>query len=281
MSIAIFARRRIDMGTLSTRQFAVVTGASSGIGLELAKQCAAHGFDVMICAEDRAIHDAALQIQGTDGVQVKAIQADLATREGCQQLANAVLDYGAPVDALLLNAGIGVGGPFLETSLEDELRVVALNCNHVIYLAKRLVPDMVARGKGRVMITASIASTTPSPYHAVYGATKAFDMSFAEALRTELADTGVTVTALQPGPTDTNFFGRAHMEDTKIGRSEKDDPAGVAKRGFEAMMDGKDSVLAGEFKSKLQGLANEVLPETVKSKASAKQAKPDPGPGRR
>jgi len=265
------------MGTVSKRPLAVVTGASSGIGLELAKQCAANGFDLIICAEDAGIQTAAAQLQSQLAVQIQACQLDLATREGVEQLATEVRSAGRPVDALLLNAGVGVGGAFLETSLEAELKMVELNCNHTIHLAKRLVPDMVARRSGRVLVTASIASTTPSPYHTVYGATKAFVMSFAEGLRAELADTGVTVTALQPGPTDTNFFERAHMTETPIGRGEKDDPAEVAKRGFEAMMDGKDSVLAGGVKSRMQGLANEVLPETFKAKQSAKQAKPDGG----
>jgi short-subunit dehydrogenase len=265
------------MGTASKRQLAVITGASSGIGLELAKQCAANGFDLIICAEDAGIQTAAAQLQAETAVQVQAIQVDLATRDGVEHLAAEVRNAGRAVDALLLNAGVGVGGAFLETPLDAELNMVELNCNHTIHLAKRLVPDMVARCAGRVLVTASIASTAPSPYHTVYGATKAFVMSFAEGLRAELADTGVTVTALQPGPTETNFFERANMADTPVGRAEKDDAAEVAKRGFEAMMDGKDSVLGGGLKSKLQGLANEVLPETFKAKQAAKQAKPDGG----
>jgi short-subunit dehydrogenase len=264
------------MGTATTtRRFAVITGASSGIGFELAKRCATNGFDVLICAEDAGIDTAAAELGALDGVRVEALKIDLRTREGVEQLANAARAFGRPVDALLLNAGVGVGGAFLETSLDEELDMIALNCGHTIHLAKLLVPDMVARGQGRVLVTASIASTMPSPYHAVYGATKAFVMSFAEALRTELIDSGVTVTALQPGPTETNFFARADMENTKVGRDDKDDPADVARHGFEAMMAGKDSVLAGGIKSRLQGLANEVLPETAKSRMSAKLAKPD------
>jgi short-subunit dehydrogenase len=262
------------MGTLNTRSLAVVTGASSGIGLELARQCAENGFDLLICAEDPGVQDAASQL-ASGGAQVEAVQLDLSTRAGCEQLATAVTALGRDVDALLLNAGVGVGGPFLETDLDEELDMIALNCNHTVHVAKRLLPAMVARGKGRVLVTASIASTAPSPYHAIYGATKAFVMSFAEALRFELKDTGITVTALQPGPTETNFFERAHMQETPVGKAEKDDPAGVAKQGFEAMMAGKDSVLGGGMKSRLQGLANELLPETMKAAASAKQAKPD------
>jgi short-subunit dehydrogenase len=262
------------MGTLNTRTFAVVTGASSGIGLELARECAEHGFDLLICAEDPGIEAAASQL-ASSGAQVEAIQLDLSTRAGCEQLATTVTSLGREVDALLLNAGVGVGGAFLETDLDEELDMIALNCNHTVHVAKRLLPAMAARGKGRVLVTATMASTAPSPYHAIYGATKAFVMSFAEALRFELKDTGVTVTALQPGPTETNFFERAHMQDTPVGRAEKDDAAGVAKRGFEAMMAGDDAVLGGGLKSRLQGLANEILPETAKAKASAKQAKPD------
>jgi uncharacterized protein len=133
---------------------------------------------------------------------------------------------------------------------------------------------MVALGRGRVLITSSIAATTPAPYLAVYGATKAFDLSFAEALREELKDTGVTVTALQPGATDTDFFERADMENTRVGQGKKDDPAEVAKQGFEAMMKGKDSVIASSMKSKLEGLANEVLPETTKARIQAAMNKP-------
>jgi short-subunit dehydrogenase len=267
--------RENTMGNVTTRKLAVITGASCGIGLELARECARNGFDLIVCAEDTGIEAAASELGTIDGAQVQAVRLDLATPHGVEQLATEVGSSGRPVDALLLNAGVGVGGAFIETSLGAELNMIALNCNHTVHLAKRLLPQMVARGQGRVLMTASIASTTPSPYHAVYGATKAFVMSFAEALRVELADTGVTVTALQPGPTDTNFFVRANMEATPVGRAEKDDPADVAKRGFEAMMAGKDSVLGGGFKSKLQGLANELLPETTKAKQSAKQAKPD------
>lgn len=263
------------MGTVSNRQLAVVTGASSGIGLELAKQCARNGFDVVACAEDAAIENVAAQITTGDAI-VQTVRADLRTREGVESLYRSIQATG-PVDALLLNAGVGVGGRFIETSLDDELDMIALNCNHTIHLAKLVVPDMVARGRGRVLVTASVVSTAPAPYQTVYGATKAFVMSFAEGLRVELDGTGVTVTALQPGATDTRFFERANMMDTKVGQAEKDDPAGVARRGFEAMMAGKDSVLGGELKSRLQGLANEILPETVKAAQVARTTKPGSG----
>jgi uncharacterized protein len=258
------------MAIETKRRYAVVTGASSGIGLELAKQCAANGFDLLVCAEDPEILTAASLLASND-VAVEPLQADLATPEGCEALAAAVT---RPVDALLLNAGIGVGGAFIDTDLASELRMIALNCNHTIHVAKLLLPRMVGRGQGRVLITGSVVSTSPNPFQAVYGATKAFVMSFGEALRYELKDTGVTVTVLQPNATDTQFFERADLMDTQVGQAKKDDPALVAKQGFEAMMAGKDSVLGGGLKSKLEGLMNEVLPETVKAAQAGKATKP-------
>jgi uncharacterized protein len=264
------------MGTANKRQFAVVTGASSGIGFELAKQCIDHDFDLLICAEDEGIHEAAHHLALT-GAVVDAVRCDLATFEGCEKLVDAINQLARPLDALLLNAGIGVGGAFVQTELEDELRMIGVNVNAVVHLAKRLVPRMINHGKGRVLITASVASTSPAPFLAVYGATKAFDLSFADALRYELKDTGVTVTALQPGATETEFFARADMDNTKVAQRGKDDPADVAKQGFDAMMAGKDKVIAASFKSKLEGLAGEILPEPMKARMQASQSKPGSG----
>jgi short-subunit dehydrogenase len=264
------------MGTVTNRKFAVITGASSGIGLELARQCIEHDFDILIAAEDEGIHEAARHL-GAAGAAVEAVQSDLSTFEGCEKLVAAVNNSNRHLDALLLNAGVGVGGSFVQTDLEDELKMIALNANAVVHLAKRLVPRMVNRGEGRILITASVASTSPAPFLAVYGATKAFDLSFAEALRFELKDTGVTVTALQPGATDTEFFERAEMENTKVAQGKKDDPADVAKKGFEAMMAGKDKVIAASLKSKLEGLAGEILPEPTKAKMQGGQTRPGSG----
>jgi short-subunit dehydrogenase len=265
------------MATLTTRPLAVVTGGSSGIGLELARQFIANGFDVVIASERRA-HDAQTELQN-DGASVYAVDADLATREGCDKLCEEIRALGRPIDALALNAGVGVGGEFIRTDLEAELKMIELNCVAVVVLAKQLLPAMVARGKGRVLITSSVAAVMPATYSAVYGATKAFDLSLSEAIREELRDSGVTVTALQPGPTETDFFERAGLEDTKVGQKDKDDPALVARQGFEAMMRGDDKVYAGSLKSKFQGLAGEILPEPIKAKQHAKMA--EPGSGRK
>jgi short-subunit dehydrogenase len=263
------------MASQNQPQLAVVTGASSGIGFALAAQAAMRGYDLVICAESEAIQRAA-EALGQGGTQVLAVQADLATSAGVEKLAAAVQGTGRAVDALLLNAGVGVSGAFLDTVLEDEMRMIHLNVCSTVHLAKRLLPAMVARRSGKVLVTASVASTAPTPYLTIYGATKAFDLSFAEGLRVELEPYGITVTALQPGATDTNFFDRAAMQDTKVGQSEKDDPMEVARLGFEAMLDGKDSVIASSLKSKAVGILNEVLPERVKAKIQAKENEPDP-----
>jgi short-subunit dehydrogenase len=257
------------------RALAVVTGASSGIGLELARLFAADGYPLVVTAEDAAIHDVAGQLPG---VSVEAVQADLATRAGCEALVSHVGDRA--VDALVLNAGVGVGGPFLETDLEAELAMINLNVVSVVYVAKRLLPAMVARGHGRVLVTSSIAAQMPAPFEAVYAGTKAFELVFAEGIRNELKDTGVTVTALQPGPTETNFFHRAGMDDTRVGQSDaKDDAAKVARDGYAAMMAGRDHVVAGSLMNKLQSVLLEAMPETLKAELHRKLS--EPGSGKR
>ena len=244
------------------RPLALVTGASSGIGLELARIFADNGFDLIIAAEDAGIESTASNLQSLDA-RVEAIQADLATEEGVERLAQVV--EGRELEAVAVNAGIGVGGDFRETDLQAELRLVDLNCRSTVHLAKRVIPGMAARRRGRVLFTASIASIMPAPFEAVYGASKAFVYSFAEALRNELKDTGVTVTAMMPGPTDTNFFHRAGMDDTKVGVQEKDDPKDVARQGFEALMAGKDHVVVGSVKTKMQAASMKLMPERAKA----------------
>jgi short-subunit dehydrogenase len=181
------------------------------------------------------------------------------------------------VDAVCLNAGIRVGGPFAETDLAKELHLIELNVAGTVHLAKRAVSDMVARGAGRLLFTSSIASTQPGPYEAVYSASKSFVESFAESLREEVASSGVTVTALLPGPTDTDFFDKAELTDTKLGQSSKDDPVQVARQGFEALMAGKQKVFAGSRKSQLMGRAAAVVPDSLKAKAHARLSEPGSG----
>ena len=261
----------------SPRPLAVVTGASSGIGLELAKQFASNGYDLVVAAEDAELTGAARELEAL-GAGVEAVQVDLATDEGVDELHRRIQAAGRPVDAIALNAGVGAGGAFVNgTSLEDELRIVDLNVRSTVHLAKHVVPDMVARDQGRILFTSSIASTMPGPFQAVYNASKSFVQSFALTLRNEVKDTGVTVTSLMPGPTDTEFFERADMEDTKLGQSSKDDPAEVAAEGFAALMEGKDHIVSGSPKNSLQAGAAKVLPDKVTAAAHGKMSEPGSG----
>src|SRR3954470_14515448 len=215
------------------RPLALVTGASSGIGYELAKQFAANGFDLVVAAEDAGIETAGSELQAL-GAQTQVVQVDLATPEGVQRLYDSL--GGRTPDAAALNAGIGAGGAFAtDTDLDQELEIVDLNVRSTVHLAKYLVRDMKDRGEGRLLFTSSIASTMPGPFQAVYNASKSFVQSLALALRNELKETGVTVTSLMPGPTETEFFEVAEMLDTKVGADDKDDPADVAQQGFEAL----------------------------------------------
>ncbi|WP_224365913.1 SDR family NAD(P)-dependent oxidoreductase [Hyalangium versicolor] len=259
-----------------TRPFAVVTGASSGIGYELAQQFVQNGFDVLICAEDSGIIEAAKRL--SDGSHVEGLQVDLAHYDGVERLYGKIQSIGRPIDAIAINAGVGVGGDFArDTSLEEELNLINLNVTSAVHLAKRVARDMVRRGSGRILFTSSIAAIMPAPFEAVYGASKAFLLSFSEALRNELADAGITVTALMPGPTDTQFFHRAGMDDTKVGQEEKDDPAQVARQGFEALMAGKDKVIAGSLKTRAMAAASKLLSDPVKSQAHRRMSEPGSG----
>ena len=255
-----------------TRPLAVITGASIGIGLEFAKLCGAEGYDLLLIAEDQGVHTAAEALGGAaSGVQ--AVQADLSTYAGNEDAAAAIA--ARPVDILALNAGFGNAGPFLETSLERDLALIQLNISSVVHLAKRALPAMAAAGAGRVLMTASIAGTMPGPYYATYAASKAFVISFAEALRFELKDSGVTVTALLPGPTDTAFFDRAGMQDTPVYDGKMDDPADVARDAYQALIGGDDKVVAGSVKNTLQAVAAKVLPDPVKARLHAGMTKPE------
>jgi uncharacterized protein len=257
----------------TTRQFAVVTGASSGIGYELAKQFAQNGFDVLVTAEGEGIEAAAQEVRGL-GADVQIVQADLTKHDGVHQLQEAIKAGGRPVDAIAINAGVGVSGSFVDTDLKSEIDMVQLNVVSTLHLAKFIVKEMVKQGSGKILFTSSIAATMPTPFETVYGATKAFVRSLSQGLREELKETGVTVTALMPGATETNFFHRAGADDTKLGTSEKDDAAEVAKEGFEALMAGKDHVVAGSFKNKVMAAAGYGLPDPLVAKAHAAQSAP-------
>ena len=255
------------------RPLAIVTGASAGIGYELAKICAEHGYDLIIAADQAMIHGAAEHFREL-GATVDAVQADLATLEGVDRLYDAV--NGRPVDALLANAGHGLGHAFLDQDFAAVRHVIDTNVTGTLYLLQKVGRDMRARKSGRILITGSIAGFMPGTYQAVYNGTKAFIDSFAFALRHEVKDQGVTVTVLMPGATETEFFERADMLDTKVGQAKKDDPADVARTGFEAMLRGDGDVVSG-WKNKLQTAIASVTPAGILAAQHGKQAEPGSG----
>lgn len=249
---------------------AIVTGASSGIGLELARCCAAKGFDLVIAADEPAIQEAANTLRGS-GVEVVACEVDLATTEGVDQLCDACA--GRTVGALLANAGRGLGGAFLDQDFDRIRHVIDTNVTGTLYLLHRVGRQMRDRGRGRILITGSIAGLMPGTYQAVYNGTKALLDSFSYALRAELKDSGVTVTCLMPGATETEFFERADMLDTKVGTEKKQPPEEVARIGFEAMMKGDGDVVAG-WNNKLRAAISHVLPSSVLAEQHRKMAAP-------
>jgi len=257
------------------KKLAVVTGASSGIGLSLAKELAARGYDLIVASAGERLGPAADELRAT-GVDVEEVKADLATRQGVDALWQRVEASRRDVDVICINAGIGVGGLFDETDLDTELNMVALNCSGTVQLAKYAVRHMKPRGHGAILFTASIAGEMVAPREAVYAATKAFDLSLAHSLRYELRDTGVNVTALQPGPTDTDFFHRAGMDNTQVGSQGKSEsqPEDVARQGIDALLAGKDHVYAASMKTKTEGILANAIPGSVKAAMHEKMARP-------
>jgi short-subunit dehydrogenase len=262
----------VELLSSDTRQLAVVTGASSGIGYELAKLCAENGYDLVVAA-DTPLEEAVTTLRGL-GAQVDALETDLATTEGVDELYATIA--GRPVDALLANAGHGLGHGFLDQNFEEARHVIDTNITGTIYLIQKVGRDMRSRGQGRILITGSIAGFMPGTFQAVYNGTKAFIDSFSFALRNELKDSGVTVTCLMPGATETEFFERADMLDTKVGQQKKDDPADVAKVGFDAMMNGEGDVVSG-WKNKVQSAIANVTPAGVLAEQHRKMAEPGSG----
>ncbi|MFN4141587.1 SDR family NAD(P)-dependent oxidoreductase [Aestuariivirga sp.] len=255
------------------RQLALVTGASTGIGYELAELCAADGFDLVIAADEPEIESAAQRLEG-HGVKVDWVECDLATEEGVEEVLDAV--GRRQVDVLMANAGHGLGEAFLDQDFEDILHVVDTNITGTLFLIHRVGQRMRKRGSGRILITGSIAGFIPGAYQAVYNASKAFLDSFSFALRAELAESGVTVTCLMPGATETEFFDRAGLTDTKIGQQKKDDPKDVARSGFDAMMRGDGDVVTG-WQNKLQTAIASVTPAGLLARQHAKKAAPGTG----
>jgi short-subunit dehydrogenase len=255
---------------------ALVTGASRGIGYELARILVAEGHDLLLNAEDEAVETAAAELRAS-GRTVGTVRADLATSDGVEEVHRAVIAAGRPLDVAVLNAGVGHGGAFVDSDLADELRVVDLDVRSVVHLAHRLLPPMVARGAGRMLVTSSIAATMPGSNQAIYNASKSFVQSFTEAVADELSGTGVTLTSLMPGPTATDFFRRAGMLDTLMGQAAREDPAQVARQGYDALMAGRTKVVGGSLLTKTQAMTAAVLPDQVKAVVHRLIARPGSG----
>ena len=260
------------MATDKDISFSLVTGASSGIGKELARVAAERGSDLLIVSDTDEIYSAATELGRTDR-QVIPVQADLSTKQGIDALYDKARDIGRPIDALFTNAGRGLGQAFLDQNPADIQRVIDTNVSGTVYLLHRFVNDMRRQGWGRVLITGSIAGMMPGTYQAIYNASKAFVNSFAYALRHELSDTGVTITVLMPGATESDFFETADILDTKLGAGPKDDPAIVAKVGYEAMLRGDGHEVSG-FANKLQAAMTRVLNDDQLAKMHEGLAKP-------
>ncbi len=241
---------------------AVVTGASSGIGLELARQFAARGFDLVLAADEPI----------PDDLAGEHVQVDLSTPEGVQELHERIRDR--HVDAIAVNAGITARSD----DLERELALIDLNVRGTVHLTRLVTSDMARRGHGRVLLTSSLVAEMPGPHQAAYNASKSFVQSFGLALRDELRDSGVTVTLLMPGPTETPIFARANQEHTRLGASDhKDDPADVARQAIDALMDGRERVATASLVMKAAEVANRFVPEPVKTRINRLLAGPDSG----
>ncbi|MFZ5707981.1 MAG: SDR family NAD(P)-dependent oxidoreductase [Pseudomonadota bacterium] len=253
------------------RSLTLITGASTGIGLELARIAADAGHDLILAADEPAVHAAAERLRGA-GTEIRSVEADLSTFDGVDRLLAEA--GGRPIDTLCANAGRGLGRAFLDQDVDDWRRVIDTNVTGTVYLLQRVLRDMAGRNAGRVLVTGSIAGFMPGSFQAVYNGTKAFIDSFAAAIRNELQDhKGVSITTLMPGPTDTEFFRRADMLDTKVGTDEKDDPAKVAADGWQAMMRGEAQIVSG-WQNKIQAAAAHVMPASTLAERHRAMAEP-------
>lgn len=256
-------------------KYALITGATSGIGLELAKLFAKDGYNLVIVSRDQTnLEQTAYNLKNSNSnIDVVTISKDLFKPESSFELYQEVKEKGIQINVLVNNAGQGVYGEFADTEIEREVDIIQLNITSLVVLTKNFLQDMLSRGSGKILNLSSIASKTPGPYQSVYHGTKAFVQSFTEAIRSEVKDKGIVVTALLPGVTDTDFFNKADMLDSKAVQGEKADPAKVAKDGYEALMNDDDMVVSGT-KNKIQTAMTNLMPGSMAADQTKKQQKP-------
>jgi short-subunit dehydrogenase len=261
------------MSTLN--KYALITGATSGIGYELAKLFAADGYNLVIVSRNQQELDNKAREFKEKGIDVVCIAQDLFDPGNAFAVYEEVKELGISIEVLVNDAGQGVYGLFSDTEIDRELDIIDLNVSSLVILTKLFLKEMLGRRSGRILNVASVASKSPGPWQSVYHGTKAFVLSFTEAIREELIDTGITVTALMPGVTDTDFFNKADMLESKAvqDKSAMADPAEVAKDGYEALMAGKDKVVSG-LKNKVQVAMGNLVPDSTLAHQISEQQKP-------
>lgn len=256
------------------KKHALVTGGSAGIGLEIARLLAGDGYDLVITGRGKRVFDAADELRKA-GADVLPVQSDLSTEEGNMALLDALASSAQVPEIVVLNAGIAIGGAFIDVALERHLQLIALNVISPVRIAHALIPGMVANGGGKILLVSSLSATTPTPYESVYGPSKAFLSSFGHSIREELAGTNVQITILHPGATATGFHATAGMGDTGFGdNSWKNDPVLVARQGYEGMKRGETSVVGGDEATQKAALSNLRLSEEEKARRHAVMARP-------
>lgn len=259
------------------KKTALITGGTGGIGLELAKLFAIDGYDLVLVARDlQGLAAAASTLTEQFGAIVTTISKDLFLPDSASEIYQEVKDKGIQIDVLVNDAGQGEYGLFVENELDRQLDIIQLNVSSLVSLTHYYLREMVSRGEGKILNLSSIAGKIPGPWQAVYHGTKAFVQSFTEAIRSEVKDQGITVTALLPGVTDTDFFNKADMNSSKAVQDEdaKADPAQVAKDGYQALMEGKDMVVSG-FKNKVQIAMNAISSDEMAADRMGEMQKPE------
>ncbi len=259
---------------MKTNETVLITGATSGIGLELAHLFAKNAYDLVIVSRDEVLlTDVATELRSSGATSVQVISADLATPEGPAKVFNKTEQLGIKVDILVNAAGVGIHGHFVETDLDTELKIIQLNISSLVHLTKVYLPGMVERRRGKILQLASIAAYQPTPLLAVYAATKAFVLSFSDAITNELEETGVTLTSLIPGATKTDFFRKARALHTRAARENPEDPKVVAQIGYDALMKGQNHAVAPGVKSQI--IMSSMMSNDKVAKQARKYMEPD------